>query len=398
MKKLFIAAMALATIVSCSKDEGDQILESSKKSVTIKIENIASATRAAGGETLAADANDATNKLAAATDKDLVFLFADNGGKVVESRTLNDKGDNATLLTKNGTGDYTFHKLPENVTMIGVIANATSVPATLADAVKAWTDESNQLALEYNKVVAYGSPVVDGQPTALNAKGGVTLTRVAGQEATAPTEHEDAYPLYTASVRVAPYMARIEVTRVACTDLGQTDNDGFEKITINKLSLAGGNYKTNATADAITGTKVTADANGIKYTCAVGDDDNNVLDAHYVVASDSGDKAVAATSKVWSWNILPQAISNLTVDMLVEGNGYLIPAENANKTVTVVSYANAAGNITEFKSENIYRFAIDFSESNVDAGDAYICVNVTVQIANWVINETTVGFQTNPNN
>ena len=391
MKKLFIAAMALATIVSCSKDEGDQILESSKKSVTIKIENIASATRAAGGETLAADANDATNKLAAATDKDLVFLFADNGGKVVESRTLNDEGANAALLTKNGTGDYTFHKLPENVTMIGVIANATSVPATLENAVKAWTDESNQLALEYNKVVAYGSPVgADDKPTALNAKGGITLTRVEGQEATAPTEHENTYPLYTASVRVAPYMARIEVTRVACTDLGQTDNDGFSKITINQLSLAGGAYATNATSDAIKGTKAER-----AYTCAVSTDDNNVLDAPYVVASDSGDKAVAATSKVWSWNILPQAISNLTVDMLVEGNGYLIPAENANKTVTVVSYANAAGDITEFKSENIYRFAIDFSESNVDAGDAYICVNVEVQIANWVINETTVGFQTN---
>ena len=84
MKKLFIAAMALATIVSCSKDEGvDEVLTSSKKSVKITIDNLAKGTRAAGGETLAADANDATNKLAAATDKDLVFLFADAGGNVL---------------------------------------------------------------------------------------------------------------------------------------------------------------------------------------------------------------------------------------------------------------------------------------------------------------------------
>lgn len=387
MKKLFIAAMALATIVSCSKDEGvDEVLTSSKKSVKITIDNLAKGTRAAGGETLAADANDATNKLAAATDNDLVFLFADAGGNVLETRTLQDQ----TLLTKNNN-DYTFHKLPENVTMIGVIANATTTPTTLAEAVKAWTNESNQLALEYNKVVAYGSPVVNGQPTALNDKGGVTLTRVEGEESTAPAEHDDAYPLYEASVRVAPYMARIEITRVACTDLGKTDNDGFSEITINSLSLAGGEYKTNTPADAITGDKATR-----AYTCTVGSDDNNVLDEAYVAEPESGDKAVAAGTKVWSWNILPQSTTNnnLTVGMTVVGNGYEIPTENADKTVTVVSYANEDGAITEFKSENIYRFAIDFSEKNVDAGDAYICVNVDVTIATWVINETTVDFAT----
>lgn len=385
MKKLFIAAMALATIVSCSKDDADTVLTSKQKSVKITIDNIAKGTR---GETAAADDKD----LAAADDTDLVFLFADAGGKVLQSRTLNNDDANSSLLTKEENGTYTFHKLPENVTMIGVIANATTTPTTLADAVKAWTNEKNQLDNEYKAVVAYGSPVVDGKPTKLNAKGGVDLTRVAGEEATAPDEHTDTYPLYEASVRVAPYMARIEITRVACTDLGQTANDGFSEITITSLSLAGSTLNTNATADAITGEQ--ADR---AYTCAVGNDDNNVLKTAYKVASDEGDKAVAAGTKVWSWNILPQSTTNnnLTVDMTVKGNGYTIPSENADKTVTVVSYANEAGAITEFKSENIYRFAIDFSEKNVDAGDAYICVNVDVTIADWVIVPTTVGFQTN---
>ena len=35
MKKLFIAAMALATIVSCSKDDADTVLTSKQKSVKI---------------------------------------------------------------------------------------------------------------------------------------------------------------------------------------------------------------------------------------------------------------------------------------------------------------------------------------------------------------------------
>ena len=384
MKKLFIAAMALATIVSCSKDDaGDAVLTSKQKSVKITIDNIAKGTR---GETTAANDQD----LKAAEDTDLVFLFADAGGKVLQSRTLKDDDANSSLLTKEENGTYTFHKLPENVTMIGVIANATATPTTLTEAVEAWTNEKAQLDNEYKAVVAYGSPVVDGKPTVLNAKGGVDLTRVENEEATAPDEHEDTYPLYEASVRVAPYMARIEITRVACTDLGLTPNDGFSKITINSLSLAGGTLNTNATADAITGEQ--ADR---AYICKVGVDDNNVLEEAYNVDSDEGDKAVAAGTKVWSWNILPQTISNLTVDMVVEGNGYAIPSENADKTVTVVSYANEAGAINEFNSENIYRFAIDFSEKNVDAGDAYICVNVDVTIAEWVIVPTTVGFQTN---
>ena len=50
MKKLFVCAMALAAFVSCSKDDGDAVLTSGLKSVSIKIENAATATRN-GGDT-----------------------------------------------------------------------------------------------------------------------------------------------------------------------------------------------------------------------------------------------------------------------------------------------------------------------------------------------------------
>ena len=47
MKKLFIAAMALATIVSCSKDDaGGPALDSNNKSVSITIVNSSNGTRA----------------------------------------------------------------------------------------------------------------------------------------------------------------------------------------------------------------------------------------------------------------------------------------------------------------------------------------------------------------
>ena len=87
MKKLFIAAMALATIVSCSKDDanyGD--LQKSQKSVTISIANLQQATRAAveGGE------NAPGQKEAVAKDTDLKFLFADATGKILAVKTSAD--------------------------------------------------------------------------------------------------------------------------------------------------------------------------------------------------------------------------------------------------------------------------------------------------------------------
>lgn len=386
MKKLFIAAMALATIVSCSKDEAPVQVDLSNKSVKVTINNLASTTRVEGAETLNG------KEEACADASELIFLFCDAGGKVIKDRKLSD----AQQTTPDGTGAedtekaYIFHKLPENVTQIGVIANVTSAPESLADAVALWQDEANLVAKEYTDVVAYSIPQ-NGNGIALKQNGECEVKE--GNDT-----HK--YPLFEADVTITPYMARIEIGHIGCKDLASVDKDGYSKIGITSLSLAGGvlaiDNNVNGTATAVTatnapytikmGTFANADAVAGDYALIAAheaEDDGNVVNP------------VAEGKQCWSWNILPQNVSNLTTNIYVVGNGYKVPTGSENKTVTINSYKVENQTISTFDAQNIYKFNIDFSEDNIDETNNYICVDVDVTIAQWVINETTVGFQTN---
>ena len=75
-----------------------------------------------------------------------------------------------------------------------------------------------------------------------------------------------------------------------------------------------------------------------------------------------------------------------------------MPEGSENKTVTINSYKVGNKTIETFDAQNIYKFNIDFSEDNIDKTNNYICVDVDVTIAQWVINDVEVGFQTTPNN
>ena len=125
MKKLFIAAMALATIVSCSKDDGDAVLTSSKKAVEISISNYTPETRVIENpiatnveayarvgtiESLVAD-----DALAAAAADQLVVLFANNANKVEQAFALEG-------LSPTDGNKYRFHDIKESVTQVAVVA------------------------------------------------------------------------------------------------------------------------------------------------------------------------------------------------------------------------------------------------------------------------------------
>ena len=123
MKKLFIAALALASVVACSKDGVSQ-LESSKKAVSITIANGTSTTRAVE-EMAAFDTNDggvgsiqdqATAAACAETDE-LVVLFANNAGTVEEAYSFAE----AEATTTAGQYTYTWHNVSESVTQGAVV-------------------------------------------------------------------------------------------------------------------------------------------------------------------------------------------------------------------------------------------------------------------------------------
>lgn len=359
MKKLFVAVLALAALAACNKEEAPTLLESSKKSVSISILN-------GGLETRAITNASATANYACAEEGDLTVLFADNAGKVVESRLLS-ANEGEAVGEENAEGlvptTYTFHKLPESVIKIGVIAlRGNAAPATLDAAWALWTTETKDAQVYPNassKVVVYGYG---------------DLTRAkdeAGKDAFCVVDAK--YPLFKGSVRVAPAHTRLEVLSFQCTDLGQNEY-GYSQITLNKMTM---------------GTDVQELGNELKTAADI--------------AYPGGDN-----TKAWSWNWLAyndkvagksvtKPFANLVVDLTVVGNGYDVPAPD--KTLTINKMKTPDGNpVTEFAPEHIYKLNVPFLEANIDTDNSFICVDVEVAIANWIVVTLDPDFATGPNN
>ncbi len=324
---LSLAALAMIA-VGCEKNEN--ILSTSEKSVGLTILN-------GGSGTKAVTAPSGDQNFECATAADLTVLFADQAGKVVEKRALTE--GTATAGTAGADGltptTYTFHKLPETVQQVAVIAlRGNSEPTTLADAETLWKTETKNA--EVADIVVYGA---SGQMT---------------QNGTCQVDGVT-YPFFEGKVRVAPAHTRLEVTSIQCIDLGENEY-GYSKITLNKMTFGGADEQTLG----------------------------NVL-------ASKDDVATAGENKVWSWNwIAPKATANLVVDLTVEGKNYTVAVPN--KTLTINGYNKDGQAINEFAVENIYKLAIPFTEANIDATDAYICVDVEVTIAKWVVNTLTPSF------
>ena len=126
----------------------------------------------------------------------------------------------------------------------------------------------------------------------------------------------------------------------------------------------------------------------------------NVLRAKHTNNTDTN--VIKPESGVWSWNILPQKVSNLSTYLYLYYPNHT--AVIHDRKVTINEYFKVDGTtntkIESFDSGNIYRFAIDFTNANLDPEktDDFICVDCTVSIANWVINDITVDFVTGGNN
>lgn len=239
----------------------------------------------------------------------------------------------------NEDGTYTFHQLPETVQQVGVIAlRNAAAPTTLDAAEELW--QALDLEEEVANIVVYGE---SGQMT---------------QSGTCTHDGAE-YPLFVGEVRVAPYHTRLEVLSFKCDDLGQNEY-GYSKITLNKMTYGG------------------------QYEQALG---KELLD-HTTVAT-------AGEGKAWSWNWAPEmAAANLVVDLTVVGKNYTVAVPN--KTLTINGYLKNGEEINKFERENIYKLNVTFKEANIDATDAYICVDVEVVVAEWVVNTITPTFGTNP--
>ena len=378
MKKLLLSLAALAMIaVGCEKNEGPNVIESNKKSVDITIVNGVQATKAVAEVTPtpvggAGAIQDREDKQAAASTTELKVLFANAAGNVVEAYSF---AEAKAVENEAGKWNYRFHGVHESVTQVAVVRNNAEEFVGTNLSVYANAAAKEVIVADLSALNLYGSSDIawDGKTTC-------TVTDAAHN-----TEY--IYNLYTAQVDVVPTLARVEITGITCTDLGETTfkastdptvTGGFDELALQKIAFGEDEayYYTFTANDILKGV----------YKDETEADRTTKRD---LVPYNPGE------NKVIAWNIAPSVAypsDNVPMTLYVEASAYDYDVNTADKTLTI----NGLTGAPKFERSKIYRLAINFKESNLDESNEAICVDVTVKIADWVIVEVDPEFATNP--
>lgn len=411
MKKLFIAAMALATIVSCSKDDGVPTLETSKKAIAIQITNAATeTTRATLKEGDTAQGN---NNEACATAAELQVLFANNSGIIVEHYALTAGVTPATPVEGEGV-TYMFHGVDQSVTQVAVARwdakrdkdiaitdGATNISVLLGRA----EDLEMNADRAISEIALYG---VDDSLTKTDATH--TGSPVNKENNTHPDE-ETTYLVYTANVEVAPRFARIEVTGISCTDLGDENKDGvadlvtgYDEMVLNSFTFSntGHTYK----LAAIEGEKWYG---SYKYVSAIAENGKKTWLA--ATEADVVRSAAPTTANgAWSWNVEENSPwADMTLSLNVDAADYTVQVPVRELVIGDLKYNGTEADptamgfvastketgayyLSTYKKNHIYKMNIPFSEADLEDVNEDMCVSVTVDIVNWVVVPVTPVF------
>lgn len=382
MKKLFVAVLALAALAACNKEEAPVYQDSVKKSIAITIANGVADTKAVAEVTPEAVGGEATivpqeNNQAAASTDELVVLFANRAGVVVEAYSFAD-AEVTTVANPDtdvkGVYTYTFHAVHESVEQVAVVRYAAK---TTPEAF-----ENTNLSV-YAEAAAVEDRNVDLNDLELYASADLEDSgKTCDVQA---TEHVfETYKLYTAALTVTPALARVEIVGVNCTDLGERTLKAVSDATIV------GGYDELALTDVVFGAEKVYNYNFLEADVLKGvyAGERNTT-AREAVVYDLKD-----TQKAIAWNIAPQAAPTAEKPMVftMVASAYDYTVLNTTKTLTIESFEG----VTNFDRSKIYRLDLEFVEDNLDATNEAICVKVDVTIANWVVVELEPNFKTNP--
>lgn len=414
MKKLFICALALASVVACSKSDEPTVLESSKKAVSITIANSVSSTRAVE-EILAFDTNDgATGSIqdqavaAACADTDeLVVLFANKAGTVEEAYSF---ASAETLTAANsannvqGVYTYTWHNVSESVTQVAVVRYSDI--GTSEEELKKY--EGTKLTV-YQQAAADVDAMENIDITAIDLYVAADLTHQEGDVCNVTEGHQTwTYQLYKADVTIAPTIARVEIIGIAAdgsnsvvvgedgaesapNELGATTlaaaqganvSGGYDKLVLNSLKWGEDNEYTYTFAanTALTGI----------YGGTVDGQATKVARVDYTPTEAEPDTVADAIV----WNIDPTAVvpqvtdgaSPMVLNMTASAKDYTVV--NTDKNLHI-GFGDA---VTNFEPGKIYRMKIAFGENNLETSNESICVEVKVTVTNWVVVNVTPVF------
>lgn len=376
MKKLFVSLMAIAALVSCSKEEEISYADSMSKTIQISILNETEGTRAVGGDT-------AKGTTTTATNEELKVLFADKDGKILfedylttqkDATTTDDNhagvgaaGQDPTYVKDESTGKYMWHNVPADVKQIAVVryeaGDITITPGTtnlsaLLDLAK---DEAKNLARATEDIILYGVNTL--YDTGATHRVGATFFHV-----------------WQADVEVAPKVARFEVHSIKCTDLGTLNaDDDLDTYDIDELLLKSLTW---------TGAKAEHSAPGFseQRLYGVNEVDKDGYDANTCPEGTARSNEYKPANGAWSWNVAPCTFTGMKLDMDAYAYNYALASKNLPLTVRglkkTANAENADGNV--FEAGKIYTIDLTFAQSDIKTQDG-ICVEVVVTVKPWVI-------------
>ena len=388
MKRMFIAAMAIAALVSCSKEEEVSYADSMNKSIQISILNETEGTRAVGGDTATG-----THGAAVAANTDLKVLFAKADGTILfEDYLTNQEGGTTTNDGHTGVGTpekdptyvkdestdkYMWHNVPAAVKKIAVVRYETrDLPA--AEGEDAPTDfvgkklsvllelaknESKNLNRPVDEIILYGDDNGTFRDTGETHRVGATFFHV-----------------WQADVTVAPKVARLEVHNIECTDLGALNADGnpdtydIDELLLKSLTWTGAEEEHSAPGF------------GEQRLYGENEEDKDGYDENTCPEGTARSNSYTPANGAWSWNVAaPCTFGDMVLDMDAYAYNYTIASRNLPLTVTDLATDEAKKTIDNtLEAGKIYTLDLTFNQSNIKTEDG-ICVVVKVEVAKWVV-------------
>jgi hypothetical protein len=368
--RVLLSALAIATaFVSCNDKEAVGPELSAQKSVSLTIANQTSLSRAVDVET--------TESVAVAQASELHALFADGAGRVLEVRSF-DALDPS--LSEVGAGDinedgqiYIFHQLPVAVEQVAITdyAGAVANTTTLADVKTAVSTLSAQQGALSNALV-YGESTAFANLGEVHVDAGIT------------------YDLYHAGdVRVVPYVARLEILGIECTDLNgnQVNADGmlprFGEITLGGIGIQN-LYDAVGSSTLINYTGATGQAD---FEAALGDNAWHTDPVSAVLTA-----AAPKSSVVYAYQVAPGTVPNIVLKVTdgewntnIETPGGSLPFPFYVKSTGLIGSSGAIGN---FEAGKIYQVNFAFPNDQIrgwNENTDLICIDVNVIIPEWTI-------------
>lgn len=345
MKKIFLVALVAVTLFSCSKENSEAPEGGETKNVTLIIKSaksVDSRTAEEAGKAHETPINDFT-----------VYFLSSNGG-VVDSRTV----------TTIGTDPYKFDGVSGLTSKVYIVANTTltgtDIGGSTLDALKMNTLNITKYQAGIDKVVMSG-------------------------EASAITEKQGEEGEYTATVTIAPVVARLEIAKLTAISASDPTKSDITAFTVDNIYVNG--YSATMTLGGTASAPITGTKNNFAET-SLKDEDINITATDKIAVP-------AAPNAVWAYQLFPGSAHTMVIQFssISFANGDILTNQNTDPKdlcVTVTAFTPE-----DFAAANIYHVDnIEFSTSNI--GQPYETtknISVALSVTPWAIQGTTVTLQ-----